>query len=160
MRGANETNILLKGAIQLILKDKYKETIRKIEKYMEYNIQYEVNSEFEGFTKENLNDLYVELLFKLKNSIYKKRPANQIDVLEKGREKFIAIDDLREKAKTINNIITLFRCDTTTATNLKIIGGSANAGNLAYNKNTLSSKKLTLIHQSITGLFETEEELV
>lgn len=160
LRGANENNILLKGAIQLVLKDNYKETIRKIEKYMEYNIQYEVNSEFEGFTKENLDDLYSELLIKLKDSIYKKRPANQIDILEKGREKFIAIDDLREKAKIINNIITLFRCDATTSTNLKIIGGSANAGNLAYNKNTLSSKKLILIHQSITGLFKTEEELL
>ena len=54
----------------------------------------------------------------------------------------------------------MYRCDATTVANLKAIGGSANAGNMAYNKNTLPTKKLILIHQSVTGLFETEEELV
>lgn len=44
--------------------------------------------------------------------------------------------------------------------NLKLIGGSISAGNMEVNKNTLTSKSLKLVHQSITGLFETEEELV
>ena len=61
---------------------------------------------------------------------------------------------------SLNNILALFQCDATTSTNLKEIGGTANAGNMAYNKNTLPTKKLILIHQSVTGLFETEEELV
>ena len=107
-----------------------------------------------------MNDLYDELYIKLKESIYNKRPANQLGTLEKGREKYRAIGDLREKAKIINNILALFQCDATTSTNLKEIGGTANAGNMAYNKNTLPTKKLILIHQSVTGLFETEEELV
>ena len=160
LRGANETNILLKNAVQLVLKNKYNETVRKIEKYLEYNIQYEVNSEFEGFTSTDLNSLYDELYVKLKESIYNKRPANQLGTLEKGREKYSAIGSLREKAKIINNILTLFRCDATTSANFKEIGGTANAGNMAYNKNTISTKKLILVHQSVTGLFEKEEELV
>lgn len=160
LRGANETNILLKNAVQLVLKDKHNETVRKIEKYLEYNIQYQADSKFEGFTQEDLNELYDELYVKLKEGIYDKRPANQLDILEKGREKYRAIGDLQEKAKIINNILTLFQCDATTSTNLKEIGGTANAGNMAYNKNTLPTKKLILIHQSVTGLFETEEELL
>lgn len=160
LRGATEKDVLLKNAVQLVLRDEYSENIRKVEKYLENNIQYQADSKFEGFTQEDLNDLYDELYIKLKESIYNKRPANQLGTLEKGREKYRAIGDLREKAKIINNILALFQCDATTSTNLKEIGGTANAGNMAYNKNTLSTKKLILIHQSVTGLFETEEELV
>lgn len=160
LRGATEKDVLLKNAVQLVLRDEYSENIRKVEKYLENNIQYQADSKFEGFTQEDLNDLYDELYIKLKESIYNKRPANQLGTLEKGREKYRAIGDLREKAKIINNILALFQCDATTSTNLKEIGGTANAGNMAYNKNTLLTKKLILIHQSVTGLFETEEELV
>ena len=160
LRGATEKDVLLKNAVQLVLRDEYSENIRKVEKYLEKNIQYQADSKFEGFTQEDLNDLYDELYIKLKESIYNKRPANQLGTLEKGREKYRAIGDLREKAKIINNILALFQCDATTSTNLKEIGGTANAGNMAYNKNTLPTKKLILIHQSVTGLFETEEELV
>lgn len=160
LRGATEKDVLLKNAVQLVLRDEYSENIRKVEKYLENNIQYQADSKFEGFTQEDLNDLYDELYIKLKESIYNKRPENQLGTLEKGREKYRAIGDLREKAKIINNILALFQCDATTSTNLKEIGGTANAGNMAYNKNTLPTKKLILIHQSVTGLFETEEELV
>ena len=54
----------------------------------------------------------------------------------------------------------MFRCDATTTTNLKTIGGSANAGGMQVNNYTLSSHKVVLVHQSITGLFGTEEELL
>ena len=115
---------------------------------------------FEGFEHADLNSLYDELTSKLETSIYKKRPANQLNALEKGKEKFKNIQTLREKAQIIKEMLIMYRCDATTVANLKAIGGSANAGNMAYNKNTLPTKKLILIHQSVTGLFETEEELV
>ena len=55
----------------------------------------------------------------------------------------------------------MFRCDATTVANLKAINGSQNAGKYeSLRKNTLTSKSLKVVHQSITGLFETEEELV
>ena len=44
--------------------------------------------------------------------------------------------------------------------NLKAIGGASSAGRMRVYKNTLASKQLKLIYQSITGLFETEEELI
>ena len=65
-----------------------------------------------------------------KNSIYKKRPASQAATLKNGQKTFLAITNLKEKAQVINNIITMFRCDATTTTNLKTIGGSANAGGM------------------------------
>ncbi len=54
----------------------------------------------------------------------------------------------------------MLRCDATTVANLKAINGSQNAGSMKLIKNTLTSKALVLVNQSITGLFETEEELV
>ena len=90
------------------------------------------------------------------SSVETEKKVEKYDVAEVVRKPFIpAIIDRR-----VNNILALFQCDATTSTNLKEIGGTANAGNMAYNKNTLPTKKLILIHQSVTGLFETEEELV
>ena len=160
LRGANEKNVRLKNSIQLVLNGKAYETVRRIEKYLEYNVRYEVNSKFEGFTDEDLNNVYDELYLKLKESVYNKRPAQQLSTLEKGREKFRTIEKLSEKAKLINDMLVMFRCDATMVANLKLIGGSISAGNMEVNKNTLTSKSLKLVHQSITGLFETEEELV
>lgn len=160
LRGANETDILLKNAVQLILNDKYYEIIRRVEKYLEYNVRYEAESMFEGFDHADLNSLYDELTSKLGTSIYKKRPANQLKALEKGKEKFKNIQTLREKAQIIKEMLIMYRCDAATVANLKAIGGSANAGSMKIKKNTLTSRSLVLVNQSITGLFETEEELV
>ena len=69
LRGATEKDVLLKNAVQLVLRDEYSENIRKVEKYLENNIQYQADSKFEGFTQEDLNDLYDELYIKLKEPI-------------------------------------------------------------------------------------------
>ena len=119
-----------------------------------YSEGVEIMSNFE------YDKLYDELCFKAENSIYKKRPASQAATLKNGQKTFLAITNLKEKAQVINNIITMFRCDATTTTNLKTIGGSANAGGMQVNKNTLTSQKVVLVHQSVTGLFDTEEELL
>lgn len=160
LRGANEKSITLKNAVQLVLKPEYYETIRNVEKYLEYIDKDESVSKAARFSHTELDKLYDELCFKAENSIYKKRPANQSATLKNGQKTFLAITNLKEKAQVINNIITMFRCDATTTTNLKTIGGSVNAGGMQVNKNTLTSQKVVLVHQSITGLFDTEEELL
>ena len=160
LRGANEKSITLKNAVQLVLKPEYHETIRNVEKYLEYIDKDESVSKAAHFSHTELDKLYDELCFKAENSIYKKRPASQAATLKNGQKTFLAITNLKEKAQVINNIITMFRCDATTTTNLKTIGGSANAGGMQVNKNTLTSQKVVLVHQSVTGLFDTEEELL
>ena len=104
--------------------------------------------------------IYNELYLKMKDSIYKKRPSQQSKTLEKGIEKFRSLDNLSAKAYVINEILKLFQCDAMETANLKQIGGSPYAGDMKINKNTITSKSLKLIHQSVTGLFETEEVLV
>ena len=54
LRGGDDNRIEIKNAVQLILNKNIYEIIRKTEKYIEHNQQYEVNSEFDGFTEEDL----------------------------------------------------------------------------------------------------------
>ena len=159
LRGASGDNLLFKNNVQLVLTQKYSDIIHKIEKYLEYNQKYEVDEKYEGFNHEDLNDLYEELYKKLKYTIYEKRPSKQANALEKGRELFFNIENLSEKARLINEILTLLRCDEKTTADLKQIGGGSSAGSISIKKNTVGKQKLVLVHQSVTGLFETKEEL-
>lgn len=111
LRGADSKNLLLKNGVQLVLKPEHVQLIHHIEKYLENKNQYEADEKFDGFSEQELNILYDDLTEKMKNSIYKKRPANQAAIMEKGRKKFQTIELLSEKAKVLNEILILLRCD-------------------------------------------------
>lgn len=68
--------------MQLVLKPEYHETIRNVEKYLEYIDKDESVSKAARFSHTELDKLYDELCFKAENSIYKKRPANQSATLK------------------------------------------------------------------------------
>lgn len=158
IRGATEKQLSLKGNVQLVVNDKTEELIRKIEKYIERKSDFEPDVRYDGFTSEEMNNIYELLKDKLTDTVYKKRPANQSEFLTKHKENFQSLS-LQSKAKTINEIITMLRCDIASTANLTAINGSANAGNIAMSKNTIGKSKLILINQSVTGLFENRIEL-
>lgn len=158
IRGATEKQLSLKGNVQLVVDDKTEELIRKIEKYIERKSDFEPDVRYDGFTSEEMNNIYELLKDKLTDTVYKKRPANQSEFLTKHKENFQSLS-LQSKAKTINEIITMLRCDIASTANLTAINGSANAGNIAMSKSTIGKSKLILINQSVTGLFENRIEL-
>ena len=119
---------------------------------------YEPDAKIDKIDHEKLNKIYDILTDKLR-TIYFKRPTNQYNTLENGREKFIKSEDIYGKMKLINNVINLLRCDATTTADLSFIGGSKNAGSMVKNKNTVCNNKIVLVNQSITGLFENRIEL-
>lgn len=153
IRGENETNILLKGNVQLVLDNENIKTVKAIEKYLNKDVYYEPDPIFDGISHEKLNELY-DVLTKKLNTVYKNRPANISDKLGSLRGTFITKKSLREKAQVIKEMMKSVRCDNATTSNLKLIGGSSNAGNIAINKNTLGKSEIKFINQSITGLFE------
>lgn len=159
IRGAKEKQFSLKNVVQLVLDKTMVATIHKIEKYLEKRSNLDVDEKYDGFTENDLIALYDELTHKFVDTIYKKRPANQYKTLSNNRDRFEQLK-MTEKAKVINEIISMLRCDATTTANLTLINGSANAGNMAINKNTLGSSELVLIHQSVTGLYEEKEHLL
>ena len=158
IRGANDITLQFKGNIQLLLEYEEEEIIRKIEKFLEKDFNSEAIENFDGFTDKECIHIYESLADKLILTIYRKRPANQGIKLKENQEVFKRLS-LAYKAKLINEIITMLRCDIATTSDLKLINGSKNAGNMAINKNTIGKSKLILINQSVTGLFENRIEL-
>ena len=158
IRGVNEKNILFKGNVQLVLDREYEEIIRNIEKYNEKAEKFSINEKYDGLSHDSVNGLYDVFVNKLNETIYKKRPANQGANLVKNRDLFRNLV-LEEKAKVVNEILTMLRCDIATTADLKLVNGGGYAGSIKVNKNTLGKSKLILINQSVTGLFENRIEL-
>lgn len=157
VRGENERLILFKGGMQPLFGRNEEELIRKIEKWLSKDYRTIVEKE-DKINSEELEQLYLTLEQKLKSGVYKNRPANQWKKLAEGRESFemLATED---KARCINEILGMLRCDVSSTADLRLIGGSQNAGSLAYAKNTLGNMSVVLVNQSVTGLFENRTEL-
>lgn len=158
IRGAQLKNIMFKGAVQLVVDGNSYKIIKKIEKYLEKNYLNEVSEEFDGFSNNDLYLIYEILVDKLSETVYNKRPSNQYKILDNNREIFEELETF-EKAKVINEIITMLRCDASTTADLKLVGGPSTAGGLTVNKNTVGASCLVLINQSVTGLYEEREVL-
>lgn len=124
---------------------------------MDKNQGFEVDEKFDGLNEANLTALYDDITEKLCGP-YVERPSNQGEYLMENREKFLNIS-LKEKAKLLAQMIKLVRCDNETKADLTSIGASKSAGVISVNKNTLGGKRLILINQSVTGLFENRIEL-
>ncbi|MDY2960099.1 MAG: type II CRISPR RNA-guided endonuclease Cas9 [Hornefia sp.] len=159
MRVVGETvgQVLLKCNMQLIVPERIEENIRRIEKYLDKKADFEVVENFDKINDESMDITYDYLLNKIQ-TVYSKRPANQGGFLGEKKEKFNSLS-VKEKAQVINEILNHVRCDNYTQSNLSLIGGGKNAGNIAINKNTLGKSELVLINQSVTGLFENRIEL-
>lgn len=157
IRGENEITCSLKGNLQPIFNEKNSNTIRAIEKWIGNNKENSISETHDSITEEGLIHLYDTLIEKHKG-LYRNRPANQLKVLISGKSEFDNLT-LENKSVVLNNILTLLRCDAESKTDLRLIGGSPNAGNMAINKNTLGKKTLYIINQSVTGLFSNKERL-
>lgn len=156
----NEITTQFKNNLQLILGQSKEEIIRRIEKFLEKDAKYDANEKYDRFNDEDLIDLYDVLTEKL-GSIYKNRPTagKTIKTLRECRNIFVEIEKLSDKAKVINEVLTLLRCDNKSTADLRLIGGKENTGNMAVSKNTVGKSKVVLVNQSVTGLFENRTEL-
>ena len=155
----NRESIYFKNNLQLIVGIQEEKTIRSIEKYLSAFENYEVDETRDGLNEDNLNDLYDLFVEKLK-TLYKLRPANKVEDLEKMREVFSIKLSLKDKASILNQCIQFFRCDNSSTADLRAIGGKENAGKIKKSKKTLIEKcRVKIINQSITGIFVNTEEL-
>lgn len=158
VRGENEVNNQFKRNIQLKLDNKSYEIVRRIEKYLEKNINFSISEEFDGINNEDLNRIYDILLSKMKR-FNKEGMADQSKNIETNRLIFIESNDLKGKAKHINEMLTLLRCDNQTSADFTFINGAKGSGSFAVNKNTIGKKNIILINQSVTGLFQNRIKL-
>lgn len=112
----------------------------------------------DGITEEELLKLYETFLDKIRHSIYRVKLSSQEKTLVNGKEKFIGLS-VEEKCQVLYEILHLFQCQSGAA-NLKLIGGPASAGILKMNNNIGTSKAISIINQSPTGIYEKEIDLL
>lgn len=165
LRGMSEAQILTQGAVQLCVSEEYEEYMKKIEKYIQRNVEYKgkdllpIDSEWDGVSKSQNLDLYDVLCGKLNNTIYKYRPNNQGEELMSLREKFMQLS-CEEECIVLNEILWFLRCKPTTTADLRMLGKSKNTGKMRVNKIISKHKSAILINQSVTGLFEQKIDLL
>ena len=67
--------------------------------------------------------------------------------------------NLEDKCTVLSEILHLFQCQSAAA-NLKLIGGPASAGILVMNNNITKCKQISIINQSVTGIYKKEIDLL
>ena len=148
--------LTFKNAQQLVLSTELYQYAVKIEKYIEKNRQegniLPISEKYQKISKEKNIILYDELLNKLKNTVYSKKLSSQIDIFEKGKEKFVNLDIVKQ-CEFLYNALKLFG-NSPSGKDLSLIGGSKNSGILLISSKLKNSNKIEIINQSVTGLFE------
>ncbi len=160
LSGRTENRLIFKCANQLLLSKNETIILKKILKYAKR--QKENKNAFltanDELTEQSLTELYDTFWYKIKNTVYHVRLSAQAKTLEKSRETFVKLTN-EEKCLVLEEILHMFQCQSGAA-NLKLINGPSSAGILVMNNNITGCKKITIIHQSVTGVFENEIDLL
>ncbi|WP_461811199.1 type II CRISPR RNA-guided endonuclease Cas9 [Faecalimonas sp.] len=160
LSGRTGKQLIFKGANQLILSEHDTRTLKKIVKF---NLRRKENkditiTERDEVTPEILLQLYDTFLGKIQNTIYGIKLSAQEKTLKEKREVFQNLS-LEEKTLVLYEILHMFQCQSVSA-NLKAIGGPGNAGILVMNNNITKCNPISIINQSITGIYEQEIDLL
>lgn len=160
LSGRSGVQLVFKNANQLCLSEEENRLIKKMGKYEQ---RFRENSktvltEKENIKEEQLSELYDTLLRKLSDTIYNVKLSAQVKTLTQKRDRFHEISP-EEKTLVLMQILKLFRCESINA-DLKIIDGPQRAGILYLNKTVSNCDNISIIHQSPTGIFEQETDLL
>ena len=137
------------------------EYIRNIKKYV---TRYEtkkppiVVSAYDKISAKGNIDLYDWLCERMRMNPYKQLFEGLIEDLETGREKFGALDVLGQ-SKIILEILKSFKCDRQ-MTNIEELNGKGTAGKIQKTSNISICKKVNVIIQSVTGLYEYKRKIL
>lgn len=153
--GRSGNNYLLCNRVQLCVSDEQEKYIKKIVKYNDSLRKDNANPldiNHNGITNEENIKLYDMFIEKLKTNVYGEFLSAQVKNLEDGRSKFVKLD-LGDQNKVLFECLHMFQCNRVTA-DLSLLGKAKFAGILQLNKKLASDKKIEIINQSPTGLFE------
>lgn len=160
LSGRTGEQLIFKNANQLLLSAEDCQTLKKIVKF---NLRRKENknvkiTEKDGIDENMLVQLYNTFLWKIKNTIYGVRLSAQEKTLEEKRNTFLGLE-LEEKSLVLYEILHMFQCQSGSA-NLKAIDGPGNAGILKMSNNITKCKRISIINQSPTGVYEQEIDLL
>ena len=160
LSGRSGVQLIFKGANQLVLSSDETMTLKKILKYVNRKKEQKniTLTEYDALSDQELMKLYDRFLDKLKNTVYKIRLCAQVKTLEEKRKIFCQLKK-EDKYLVLSEILHMFQCQSGKA-NLALIKGPTSAGELRMNSNIKDCKKISIIHQSVTGVFENESDLL
>lgn len=160
LSGRSDNRVIFKGANQLCIGLKNEEYVHKIEKYLHRCKECKKElpiTVWDGITKEDNILLYDLLVDKLKNTLYNVRLSTQAKTLEEKREKFLLLPE-EKQAAALDEILKMFQCNSVKS-NLTVLGGKE-TGNIRIMKTITNYDKVSIIHQSPTGVFSQEVDLL
>ena len=154
----------IKPAAQLVLSSEQEKAIKRMAEYLnkcaDLNTVKEV-TKYDGINKEDNEKIYYAILDKLANTTYKVKFSNIANTMEEGSSLFKELT-LYNQCKVIMQLLAIIHANVCLG-DLSLIGGAVNAGKIRINSKIYPSKttkSFKIIHQSVTGLFEQEIELM
>jgi len=161
LTGRSGNSLLVRGAVQLCIDEKFYNYTKKIYNYLDRNKEakkvFKITC-YDGITREDNIQLYEELVHKLNNSIYQYQPNCQGKKLIGYKDDFVE-RVIEDQCYILGQVIQLTKCANLGA-DLKIIGGSTISGKMLISKDISKIDSIHMIHQSATGLFERKVDLL
>ena len=152
--------IVYKPGVQLVLSYEQEKYVRNITKYLSQNKDRPLNK-YDGISADENLTLFNALMDKMCNTIFHLRFADMYEKIVDKRERFIDLTD-EEQCVVLSELLKMLHANVLTA-DLTLIGLAKGAGSMKTNSKLSEIKGVTsvkLIHQSITGLFEQQVELL
>ena len=161
--GRTGDRIILKNANQLVIAPKWQQYIKCISKYLErcrtagQELPITI---FDGLSAEQNMELYTLLLNKLENHLFRIKFETAAKTLRENQENYVKLS-VPDQCRILLQILNLFANNAASA-DLKLLNGKAGIGILLTSKNlaNYTGHTFMLIHQSITGFFEREINLL
>ena len=161
--GRTGSQIIYKNANQLVISPQWQQYIKGISKYLErckkagQELPVTV---FDRLTAEENQQLYAMLLEKLENPLYRIKLETAARTVRENTERFGTLS-VPDQCKILLQLLNLFSNNAASA-DLKLLNGKAGIGILLTSKNldNYAGHSFKLIHQSITGFFEREVDLL
>lgn len=149
--GKSNNRLIVRNGVALCLNRNWVTYIKGVEKAAETEGAYSL------VTAEKNLELYDVLTEKHRAGIYSQRPNPVGEKLVHARDKFEQLE-IREQCKVILQILQLSQLSNMGA-DLSLIGEAKKTGICMIGKNITDAQEFKLIHQSPSGLFETEIDL-
>lgn len=164
LSGRSNDYLWFHNANQLIIGGEVDKNLKKVINFVnkkKENKEYTLSEKWE-LNNEKLLAIYDTFLKKMYSRIYYDILNKQGKNLKDARDNFINLD-IENKCILLENILHFFQCNANTA-NLKLIKKAERAGTISknkiINKDIKATDKISIINQSVTGIFETEIDLL
>lgn len=158
----NEGKIIgYKPAIQLVLGYGWDKYIKEMGRFFKDNKETPTDIGYYALSSEKNMELFDLICTKMTNSIFKYKFNEIGKKVIKGREAFLTLD-IESQCYVLLELVKILHCNPVIG-DLTLLGESKNTGTVTSNSKLTEIKgikRLELIHQSVTGLYEQRVDLL